>query len=63
MWKKSLEIINIKIKMEIKLNESQLSRINQVLNELPIKEINKVKAILSIIDESNQNKNESNKKN
>jgi hypothetical protein len=49
--------------MEIKLNESQLSRINQVLNELPIKEINKVKAILSIIDESNQNKNESNKKN
>tara|TARA_B100001287_G_scaffold274930_1_gene281347 strand:- start:11716 stop:11892 length:177 start_codon:yes stop_codon:yes gene_type:complete len=58
-----LEIINIKIKMEIKLNESQLSRINQVLNELPIKEINKVKAILSIIDESNQNKNESNKKN
>jgi len=58
-----LEIINIEIKMEIKLNESQLSRINQVLNELPIKEINKVKAILSIIDESNQNKNESNKKN
>ena len=27
--------------MEIKLNESQLSGINQVLNELPIKEINK----------------------
>lgn len=52
--------------MEIKLNELQLQRINQVLNELPIREINKVKAILAIIEESNQNKeikNESNKKN
>jgi hypothetical protein len=49
--------------MEIKLNELQLQRINQVLNELPIREINKVKAILAIIEESNQTKNESNKKN
>lgn len=49
--------------MEIKLNELQVQRINQVLNELPIREINKVKAILAIIEESNQTKNESNKKN
>ena len=50
-------------KIEIKLNESQIQRINQVLNELPIKELNNVQAILSIFNESNQNKNESNKKN
>lgn len=49
--------------MEIKLNESQVQRINQVLNELPIKELTKVQAILSIFNESNQTKNESNKKN
>jgi len=49
--------------MEIKLNESQVQRINQVLNELPIKELTKVQAILSIFNESNKNKNESNKKN
>jgi hypothetical protein len=29
-------------KIEIKLNESQIQRINQVLNELPIKELSKV---------------------
>lgn len=50
-------------KIEIKLNESQIQRINQVLNELPIKELNKAQAILSIFNESNENKNESNKKN
>jgi len=49
--------------MEIKINESQVQRINQVLNELPIKELTKVQAILSIFNESNENKNESNKKN
>lgn len=43
--------------MEIKLNQSQLNRINQVLNELPIREINKVKTILSIIEESNEKNN------
>jgi len=49
--------------MEIKLNENQISRITQILNEFPIKELAKVQAISTILQESNINKNESNKKN
>jgi len=49
--------------MEIKLNESQINRITQILNEFPIRELNRVKAISEILQESNQTKNESNKKN
>jgi hypothetical protein len=49
--------------MEIKLNETQINRITQLLNEFPIRELAKVRAISEILQESNQTKNESNKKN
>ena len=49
--------------MEIKLNESQINRITQILNEFPIRELARVQAISRILQESNQTKNESNKKN
>jgi hypothetical protein len=48
--------------MEIKLNESQINRITQILNEFPIRELARVQAISGILQESNQTKNESNKK-
>ena len=48
--------------MEIKLNETQINQITQILNEFPIRELNRVKAISDILQESNKNKNESNKK-
>jgi|TARA_R100000951_G_scaffold110693_1_gene108903 hypothetical protein len=49
--------------MEIKLNQEQINKITQILNEFPIKELAKVQAISTILQESNNNKNESNKKN
>jgi hypothetical protein len=49
--------------MEIKLNESQINRITQLLNEFPIRELARVRAISEILQESNKTKNESNKKN
>jgi|OM-RGC.v1.038117244 hypothetical protein len=49
--------------MEIKLNQEQINRIAQLLNEFPIKELPRVQAISEILNQSNKNKNESNKKN
>jgi|TARA_Y100000389_G_scaffold121012_1_gene118388 hypothetical protein len=44
--------------MNIILNQNQAQRITAILNELPIKELARVKAILDILNESN--KDESN---
>ena len=63
--KKKLNLKNIKYSCEnlLKLNESQINRITQILNEFPIRELARVQAISGILQESNKNKNESNKKN
>jgi len=46
--------------MEIKLNQSQINRITNILNEFPIREMPRVKAISEILTESNKEKDESN---
>jgi len=46
--------------MTIVLNQEKVQQINLILNEMPIREINRVKAILAILNESTQTEDESN---
>jgi len=39
--------------MQLTLNEKQVTRITQILNEFPIREMAKVQAISQILSESN----------